>query len=320
MGFVVVSLLSVCVLATLAIACTVCLTVSVVPLGPAVRVVQDVCTVRASTILVNFCFSLVSGIPFNAALSTLGAPVSRLVVNTLDVFRVFSLQLSIQLLSFAEIYGPGTPLQYCVLGKGIGCGSRGHALNKLSGRLVDYAQAWFFFGIRARFISPASASSLIWIILAPSLILFLLVSLWILFSFEAPMDDNELRLINTLNSIINRAFKKLSAYSRRLRFTLSSSAAVLLAVGVLWPTSILRALCYNIPISRRTAYLEGSAAGIRCDRNSFYDFYQRLGYLLLATTLRSLSLCVATLIAIVFVAYVCLFLHAIWVSLSSFFS
>lgn len=313
MGFVVVSLFSVCVFATLAIACTVCLTVGVVPLEPAVRVVQDVCTVRAPTILVNLWSTLVSSTSFNAALTALsarGVPVSRLVRDVFDIaVRLSPLQLTTRLVAFAL----GTPLPYCVDNKGNGCGSRRVALNSLAGRLVDYARS--FCGVRADFMSASPSVFLLWTTLVLSFILFFFVSLWILYSLEAPLDDNTLRLITTLNTALARIFKKINAYSRRVSDNICCVVFALLAIAVLWPTSLLRTLCYSVPVSRRTAYLDGSLAGIRCDRYSFYDLYRRLGLLLLASVSRFLSLAAVTAILIGFAAYTCLFIHAVWVCL-----
>lgn len=315
MGLVVVSLFSVCVFATLAIACTVCLTVGVVPLEPAVRVVQGVCTVRAPTILVNFWSTLVSSTSFNAALTALsarGVPVSWLVRDVFNVFnavRLSPLQLTTRLVVFAL----GTPLPYCVSNEGNGCGSRRVALNSLAGRLVDYVRS--FCGVRADFMSATPSVFLLWTALVLSSIFFFFVSLWILFSLEAPLDDNTLRLITTLNTALARIFKKINAYSRRVSDNICLVVSTLLAIAVLWPTSLLRAVCYSVPVSRRTAYLDGSLAGIRCDRHSFYDLYRRLGLLLLASVSRYLSLAAVTLILIGFAAYMCLFIHAVWVCL-----
>ncbi len=312
MGLVVVSLFSVCVFATLAIACTVCLTVGVVPLEPAVRVVQGVCTVRAPTILVNFWSTLVSSTSFNAALTALsarGVPVSRLVHDVFNVVCLSPLQLTIRLLAFAL----GTPLPYRVSNKGNGCGSRRVALNSLAGRLVDCVRS--FCGVRADFMSATPSVFLLWTTLVLSSILFLFVSLWILFSLEAPLDDNTLRLITTLNTALARVFKKINAYSRRVSDRICFVVFSLLAIAVLWPTSLFRTLCYSVPVSRRTAYLDDSLAGIRCDRYSFYDLYRRLGLLLLASVSRFLSLAAMTLILIGFTAYTCLFIHAVWVCL-----
>ncbi len=313
MGFVVVSLFSGCVFATLAIACTVFLTVGVVPLELVVRVVQDVCTVRAPTILVKFWSTLVSSTSFNAALAALsarGVPVSRLVRDVLDVAVCLSpLQLTTRFVAFAL----GTPLPYCVSHKGIGCGSRRVALNSLAGRLVDYVRS--FCGVRADFMSATPSVFLLWTTRVLSSILFFFVSLCILFSLEAPLDDNTLRLITTLNTVLARVFKKINAYSRRVSDRICFVIFALLAIAVLWPTSLFRTVCYGVPVSRRTAYLDGSLAGIRCDRHSFYDLYMRLGRLLLASVSRFLSLAAVTLILIGFAVYTCLFLHAIWVCL-----
>lgn len=157
-----------------------------------------------------------------------------------------------------------------------------------------------------------------WTILARCFISFVFVSLWILNSLTYSLNTYDLRLVTAFNTSLTRLIRKLTAYAQQLSQCFSLTITVLLSFGVIWPTSLLRAYCYSIPLSQRTAYLDGSAAGIRCDRDSFYSLYRRLGRLAIASTLRLLSRTSVALIISLMLVYMSLVLHAIWVSLNSF--
>lgn len=135
-----------------------------------------------------------------------------------------------------------------------------------------------------------------WTILARSFISFIFVSLWILNTLTYSLNTYDLRLVTAFNTSLTRLIRKFTAYAHQLSQRFSLIITVLLSFGVIWPTSLLRAYCYSIPLSQRTAYLDGSAAGIRCDRDSFYGLYRRLGRLAIASTLRLLSRTAVTLI------------------------
>ncbi len=157
-----------------------------------------------------------------------------------------------------------------------------------------------------------------WTILARCFISIIFVSLWVLNSLTYSLTAYDLRLVAAFNTCLNRLIRKFTAYAYQLSQRFSLIITVLLSFGVIWPTSLLRAYCYSTPLSQRTAYLDGSAAGIRCDRDSFYGLYGRLGRLAIASTLRLLSRTTVALIIFLMLVYMFLVLHAIWVSLNSF--
>ncbi|KAI0084311.1 kinase-like domain-containing protein [Irpex rosettiformis] len=297
MGFDIVSLLSVCVYAALAIAYTVLFTIVVGPLVPDVRAVLDAYNVRATlTTMVNTC------------LTSMSDGYIQLSHGVVDVVHLSRLQLSKHRLSLVGSYVCSTSAQLCTLGSGIGSVSRRIASDSLSTRLFDYARS--FIGTYAD--SLLSLRS-VWIALSICFICFILLSLWIFFSFEAPLDDNELRHITTLSTQLTHAVRKLDKLSKQVQQQIPLALAVICAIIILWPTQVLRVACYRIPPARRMAYFQGSLAGLqRCNNGSFYELYGRLARLALVSISRLVSLVAATLVIIGLVLYFGAILYTIW--------
>ena len=316
MGFDIVSLLSVRVFASLATASSVWFTIYIAPPGPVLRAVLDAYDVRAPLAsMVSTCRTFVSDILLDTvlpAISALGTVVTRLGHDVLDVMPPPLLQLANRLAASAEPYVSSTMTQLYALGSGIVTGLRRIASDYPGTRLVDYFR--IFAGLRADTLSATFSVSLVWGTLVLCFICFILYSLWIFLSFEAPLDDNDLRLITTLNTQVTHTIRKIELLSKQFQHRASNAFATFSALVVLWPTPVFRARCYQTSPTTQAAYFEDSLEALRCHRSSHLLLYRRLARLLLCFINRFISLAIAALVVLLVISYVAAVLYTVWVS------
>ena len=316
MGFDIVSLLSVRVFAALATASSVWFTIYIAPPGPVLRAVLDAYDVRAPLAsMVSTCRTFVSDTLLDTALpaiSALGTVVTRLGHDVLNVVPPPLLQLANRLAASAEPYVSPTMAQLYALGSGIVTGSRRIASDYPGTRLVDYFR--IFAGLRADTLSATFSVSLVWGTLVLCCICFILYSLWIFFFLEAPLDDNDLRLITTLNTQVTLVICKIESLSKQFQHRTSDAFTTFSALVVLWPTQVLRARCYQTSLIRQAAYFEDSVEVLRCDRSSHSTVYRQIARLSLCFITRVISLALAALVILLVISYVVAVLYMVWVS------
>ncbi|KAI0084332.1 hypothetical protein BDY19DRAFT_972413 [Irpex rosettiformis] len=108
---------------------------------------------------------------------------------------------------------------------------------------------------------------------------------------------------------MTRAVRKLD---RQVQQQIPLALALFCAVLIIWPTQVLRDVCYRISLSWLLSYLQGSLAGLQCrDKDPFYELYARLGRSILISITRSLSFIAAILVIVVVIIYLGVFLHTI---------
>lgn len=173
-----------------------------------------------------------------------------------------------------------------------------------------------FSGLRTDTLSTI-VSIFLWSNLALTLVFFALYLPWVLFSFVATLDDNDLRFITTLNTHVTHAIRKIKAPLERLQQCLPHACATISGLIAFWPTSLLRAWCYS---SRQEAYSGDSFDGPRCDENWSSEVYLPLARLILLHIARSTSLVLLTLVVSVAFVYGVVGLYTIWVGLTSLFN
>ena len=316
MGFDIVSLLSVRVFASLAIASSVWFTIYIAPSGPVFRAVLDVHDVRAPLAsMASTCRTFVSDTLLDTvlpAISALGTVVTQLGHNTLDVMPPPLLQLANRLAASAEPYVSSTMTQLYALGSGTVTGLRRIASDYPGTRLVDYFR--IFAGLRADTLSATFSVSLVWGTLALCFICFILYSLWISLSFEAPLDDNDLRLITTLNTQVTLAIRKIELLSKQLQHRTSNAFTTFTALVVFWPTQVLRARCYQSFSPLQDAYIQDSLEMLRCNRSPHSFIYRRLVRRALCFITRFISIAFATLVVLLVISYAVAVLYTVWVS------
>ena len=319
MGFDIVSFLSVRVFAALAIASSVWFTIYIAPSGPVLRAVLDAYDVRAFLAsMASICRTFVSDILLDTALpaiSALGTVVTQLGRDVLDVMPPPLLQLANRLAASAEPYVSSTMTQLYALGSGTVTGLRRIASDYPGTRLVDYFR--IFAGLRADTLSATFSVSLVWgtlVLCFICFICFILYSLWIFLSFEAPLDDNDLRLITTLNTQVTLAIRKIESLSKQFQHRTSNAFTTFSALVVLWPTQVLRARCYQTTFIRQAAYFEDSVEVLRCDRSSPSIVYRQLARVSLCFITRFISIAFATLVVLLVISYAVAVLYTVWVS------
>ena len=317
MGFDIVSLLSVRVFASLAIASSVWFTIYIAPPGPVLRAVLDAYDVRAPlAFIASTSWTSMSDALLDTALpaiSALGTVVTRLGHDVLDVVPPPLLQLANRLAASAEPYVSSTMAQLYALGPGIVTGSRRIASDYPGTRLVDYFR--IFAGLRADTLSATFSVSLVWGTLVLCFICFTLYSLWIFLSFEAPLDDNDLRLITTLNTQVTLAIRKIESLSKQLQHRTLAAFSTFSALVVVWPTQVLRARCYQSFSPLQDAYIQDSLEMLRCNRSSHSIVYRQLARSSLCFITCFISIAFATLAVLLVISYVVAVLYTVWVSL-----
>ncbi|KAI0092392.1 kinase-like domain-containing protein [Irpex rosettiformis] len=244
----------------------------------------------------------------NTCLTFMSYGYTQLAHGVLDVVHLSRLQLASHRLSLVGSYVCSTLAQLWTLCSGIGSDLRRISSDSLATRIFDYGRS--FIGTYA---DSMLSLRFVWIALSICLISFLLLSFYIFFSFEAPLDDDELRLITTLDTQLTHAVRKLDKLSKQVQQQIPLALAVTCAIIILWPTQVLRIACYRVPLSRRSVYFQGSLAGLqRCNKDPFYELYGRLGRLVLIFVSRFVSFAAAILVIIGLFVYIVAILYTIW--------
>ena len=148
------------------------------------------------------------------------------------------LGVTLELLSAVEEYLPEPPIKFCVLGSGIGCGParRRRTFSDLAGRLVSYLidkarlPHGFLVDVFFKVFSGTCGVVVCSILLLCCFVSALAWSLWTLNSFETPLDEEELRVINKVDAVLAPVVNKalgILIWLRRRRSTAITSILLL---------------------------------------------------------------------------------------------
>lgn len=277
--------------------------------------------------------------PFTDAFSELGARlVSHLIDNVwslgcsltaavpIPIFLRFDFfHLASDVWRALEPCVPSPPVQYCVLGAGIGCGTPiarrplTDALSELGTRLAVHLVA----SARPLVLSLVDGMSIMlshhlpWKSLLYSvlyLFAFLTVSsLWMLYSLDWTLDEHGLQPLSSINARLGLAYNKLCRLSIRPRTFTIYAICMSLLLYIFWPTRALRVHCYE-------SLLYDAAGGDRfyCSRSpTTYAFEQLVRMALDSRLLQVALVAIKVLSAVSFAVYCVLVDFSVWVRLRS---
>lgn len=220
---------------------------------------------------------------------------------------------------------PPPPIRFCILGKGIQCGSdlarrpTIEAISSLATRLVchlvDSARSLGLSCITRS--STMFSNSLFWYYLLSffaCFVLFALSSLWMLYSAGRSLEDYPLEPFESINARLFRIINKLRSLWTRLRKHELHALVSMQCVYVFWPSGSLRILCsYEAELHGRYHPELGTAY---CRKDLHYYLYERLVRSVLDSQVFRFALCaVAAFCFISAVAHGALFFYSVWVRL-----
>ena len=250
--------LSVRVFAALAIARIILFTLGKLLSILALVVVLDNCDAEALADMAYSCSDFVTDILFPVTLGffdqLLHALFSFVQVHTPTLLRIDLYHIVSQVWDEIEPCIPPPPVQFCVLGRGIQCGSdldrrpATEAISDLASRLVCHLVdfAWSLGASCVDSLSTLLSSSLFWYSLLSLFAFFGLSSLWMLYSAGRSLDDYPLEPLKSLNARLLRFSVKIrSLWSCRRKHDLHAFVFVQ-CIYVCWPSQLLRACFFKV--------------------------------------------------------------------------
>ena len=250
--------LSVRVFAALAVARIILFTLGKLLSILALVAVLDNCDAEALADMAYSCFNFVTDTLFPATLGffdqLLHALFGFVQVHTPTLLRIDLYHLASQVWDEIEPCIPPPPIQFCVLGRGIQCGSdlarrpATEAISDLASRLVCHLVdfAWPLGLSCVNWLSTKLSSSLFWYYLLSILAFFGLSSLWMLYSAGRSLEDYPLDPLVSINSQVIQTYLRIRSLWNRLRKHDLHAFVFAQCIYVCWPSQLLRACFFEV--------------------------------------------------------------------------
>ena len=280
----VVSPLSVRVSASLATARIVLFTLGKLLLLFALVAVLDACNAWALADMAYSCFLLVTDIlSFPTTLGFFDQLLHTLFSHTPPFLRIDLYHIASQVWEELEPCISPPPIQFCVLGKGIQCGSdlarrpATEAISDLASRLVCHLvdPAWSLGISSTDRISILLSSYSFWCYLLSLFAFFCLSSLWMLYSASRSLDNYPLEPLDSINAKVILASFKIRSLWHRLRKHGLYSIVIVQCVYVCWPSQLLRASCFY-EMEFHDLYNLDRTNAVYCRKDFAHYLYERL--------------------------------------------